>query len=105
MKTAPLFFAIALFFTLFVGCKNDDDTTTDFDSTALIIGLDTAACACCGNWIIEIDGEENPRQFLALPETSEIDLNTATFPLSVNINWTESPSDCRFAVISAIEVN
>jgi hypothetical protein len=69
------------------------------------MGLDKAQCACCGNWIIEIEGEQNQYQFIELPDNSTIDLNKAVFPLSVRLNWTESTSGCKFAIISEIKVN
>jgi len=105
MKKAKLFLALILLLTLSFSCKSDDEDTREFDSVGLIIGLDAATCGCCGNWIIEIEDEINPYQFLELPDDSGIDLTTAEFPLSVKLNWTESASDCKFAIISEIITN
>jgi hypothetical protein len=85
--------------------KNDDNKATEFESQGLIMGLDEALCACCGNWLILIEGEQNIDQFLELPHNSEIDLNTAVFPISVSLSWKESNSDCDFIIITEIIEN
>jgi len=105
MKIANLLLALTLLLTISFSCKSDDENTKYVDSVGLIFGLDSATCGCCGNWIIEIDGELNPHQFLVLPDNSGIDLYNAEFPISVTLNWTETPSDCKFAIISEIVAN
>jgi hypothetical protein len=104
-----IFFILILFttFTSLSGCTDKDDKTEvippKFESTGQIIGKDTAACACCGNWIIKIDGIDNPFQFIKLPENATIDLNTATFPLSVSLKWSvDANSSCGFILIESI---
>jgi hypothetical protein len=104
-----IFFTLILFatFTSFIGCTDKDDKVeavpTQYESTGQIVGKDTAACACCGNWIIKIDGIDNTLQFVKLPNSSTIDLNTATFPLSVSLKWAIDPnSSCGFIIIESI---
>ena len=105
MKTYRIIFAITLIVTLCISCKSYDDKTSTYNATGIILGLDKAQCACCGNWMIQIDGEQKTRQFIALPENSDIDLNNTTFPLFVSLNWTESTSGCKFVIISEIKAN
>jgi len=85
-------FFISLLFVAILSC--DDDTVT-YDSTGQILGLDPATCPCCGSWLIQINGEESLYQFIELPEGSDIDLMTATFPLDVELNWELSAGACQ----------
>ena len=73
---------------LFSGCKKDDDSAKiQYESTAVIKGQDLTLCSCCGRWIIEIDNITPEYQFEKRPENSNIDLQKATFPLNVKLNW------------------
>ena len=105
MKILKILLVLILVLTAFISCKSDDDNTSDNDSVGLIIGLDKAECACCGNWIIQIDNEQDSHQFLELPDNSGIDLNNVVFPISVNLKWTESDGNCNFVIISEINMN
>lgn len=106
MKTYKFLSVLILFAVLFSACKNDDDNNTvDYDSVALITGLDWTTCNCCGNWVIVIEGEPEARQFVNLPSNSEIDLSTAVFPISVSLNWDVSTSGCDHIIISDIIEN
>jgi len=96
MKIGKISLTIVLGLILLTSCNSDDDNSTEqeFESTALISGFDMTLCACCGGWIIDIDGEESENRFSELPQNSDIDLETAEFPISVNLNWTESNEYC-----------
>ncbi len=107
-----IFFVLILFtaFTSFIGCTDKDDDVeavpTKFESTGQITGKDAATCACCGNWIIKIDGIENSFQFIKLPDDSTIDLNTATFPIPISLTWSiDQNGSCGFINIETIKAN
>ena len=76
---------IVVFFILigFMGCKKP--TTSDFQSNGIITGVDTKMCACCGGWYIQIDNVTY--EFETLPVGSNIDLQNATFPIMVKLDW------------------
>ncbi len=80
-------------------CDNDDDSQVQFESTATILGSDMALCACCGGWKIDINGEEPRKRFSELPQSSNIDLQNTTFPISVQLNWSESNDYCGNGII------
>ncbi|MEO1517796.1 MAG: hypothetical protein AAFV95_22435 [Bacteroidota bacterium] len=89
--------------TLALGCGKDDETTS-FESNAQIVGRDAALCACCGNWLIEIEGQTETLQFVALPPDADIELPPDSFPIDVKLNWDFDPnSPCRFVLIEEIE--
>lgn len=105
-------FAIVLLFssgcmllTATWSCSGDDDSNpSDFESEALILGLDEQLCACCGDWLIKIDDQDEINQFVTLPEESTIDLENAEFPLSVRLDWSETTGPCAEHIqISRIE--
>ena len=70
---------------LLVGCKTDD---IKYQSEGLIIGPDMRMCACCGGWLITI--ETITYRFDSLPGKANIDLQKATFPIKVSLNWSLS---------------
>ena len=81
MKTKLLL--VVLLVIGFVGCKKP--TTSDFQSTGIITGVDLKMCACCGGWYIQIDNVTY--EFVTLPAGSNIDLLNATFPMPVKLDW------------------
>ena len=100
MKTRKIGLLIILGLIFLTSCNSDDDNSeTEFESTALISGFDMTLCACCGGWIIDIDGEESEDRFSELPENSGINLETVEFPISVKLNWTESNEYCGQGII------
>ena len=107
IKIYTLLLFIGLSF--FTGCSNDDDNSEiEFESTAEIKGLDLTLCACCGGWIIEIDGDGTDRRFIELPEDSDIDLDSIAddgLSISVKLNWSESDEYCGNGItIESIEL-
>ncbi len=105
MKTYKILSVLIIFLFIFTACNNDDDQTTTYDSVGLITGVDIGTCACCGNWRIEIEDEPDIRQFVDLPSNSEIELSTASFPISVSLNWNETDFVCDFILITEIIEN
>ena len=88
-----------------MSCKNDDSQEDLFESTATILGFDMTLCGCCGGWIIDINGEEAGQRFSDLPQNSTIDLQNATFPLTVQLNWSDSNEYCGNGItIESIEL-
>ena len=101
MKNKIILQLTILLFIFFSCSKNEEKTiekpmekVTVYESTATIIGRDMALCDCCGDWKIIIDNMVYPanvllpfvHQFKFLPANSNINLETATFPLNVKIN-------------------
>ena len=60
-------------------------TTSDFQSTGIITGVDLKMCACCGGYYIQIDNVTY--EFDTLPAGSNIDLQNATYPIPVKLDW------------------
>jgi len=86
-----------------VSCLNDKQNEIDFESIGTIIDYDKSMCACCGDgWIISIDGEEQYKTFDSLPAGSSIDLENASFPISVKLDWEEENNDC---ILNKIHIN
>ena len=105
MKFGKLTLILILGIVFLISCNNDDDSQVEFESTATISGLDMATCACCGGWIIDINGQEPGKRFSELPQNSNIDLQNSTFPLTVQLNWSESNEYCGNGItIESIEL-
>jgi hypothetical protein len=62
-----------------------DRKAEEYSSKGVITGQDMRMCACCGGWIINIEGENY--LFDALPTNSSLSLEKESFPLSVLLNW------------------
>ena len=58
-----------------------------------------ATCACCGGWIINIDGQEPDKRFSELPQNSNIDLENAELPITVKLNWIASNEYCTKGIL------
>jgi hypothetical protein len=79
----------ALIFVLILfACTREDD----YMSEGTITGVDYTMCACCGGWFITIDSLQY--RIVSIPETSGLDLNNATFPLAVYLDWKPEASGC-----------
>lgn len=77
---------------LLVGCHQNIcyDAPPEIYNTGKIYGYDMTLCACCGDVVIDIDNDEydkNHFRFVSLPANSGIDLQTATYPISVKFKW------------------
>ena len=99
MKIKPFTLLLFIVFGFFASCNNDDNSNNEFESTAKITGLDLTLCACCGGWIINISGEDPDKRFTNLPQSSNIDLENATLPINVKLNWSESNDYCGKGIL------
>lgn len=81
MKKIMVVLATAL---LFSSCDKD---IHQYKDTGEITGPDLRLCAspCCGGWIIKI--KETFYGFDQLPPGSDINLQTAKFPIKVKLDW------------------
>lgn len=59
---------------------------------AKILEPDYRMCVCCGGWFIKIDNDT--LRFYELPSDFNIDLNTETLPIEVELNWEKDKNDC-----------
>ena len=87
MKYPALFYAACLL--LLTSCFNNEN---GFHDEGLITGPDYRLCACCGGWFVEID--TTTYLFWELPEESNIDLTTESFPVPVKLDWKPVEESC-----------
>jgi|SaaInl59LU_5_DNA_1037362.scaffolds.fasta_scaffold62890_1 hypothetical protein len=103
---------LILVFTSLISCTKDDQAGAalpsvvqiEYESIATIGGEDPALCACCGCFMITIEGGEpwvNDR-FCELPPDSDIDLTNVEFPVSVELNWSPTGDCGRYILIESI---
>ncbi len=79
---------ILIFIGLMLGtlsCENKRITDYQYQSGGKITGPDIGMCICCGGWKIVIDNETY--NFDQLPAEANIDLQKATFPIFVKLDW------------------
>ena len=76
---------VLLWVIMLVCCKADG---IKYQSEGVILGPDMRMCACCGGWLITIDAITY--RFDSLPAKASIDLQKATFPMKVLLNWSLS---------------
>ena len=82
MKVKVIVVIIAVFIT-FLCCQKEDSHI--YKSDGIITGPDIRMCACCGGYYIQIDSVTY--EFNSLPDNSNIDLQTESFPISVKLDW------------------
>ena len=87
MKYLPVIVTIC--FVLLSACFNNENK---FEDEGLITGPDLRLCACCGGWFIDID--TTTYLFRELPENSNIDLSSESFPLPVDLTWKPAEPTC-----------
>jgi hypothetical protein len=82
MKKIIVLMAVAL---VFISCDKD---TYQYKDEGEITGANLSACPtiCCGGWFIKI--KETTYGFDQLPAGSNINLQTAKFPVKVKLDWT-----------------
>ncbi|MEI8279701.1 MAG: hypothetical protein WCG87_08035 [Bacteroidota bacterium] len=77
--------------------------STNYAYTATIKGPSPFMTACSGLYWIVIDGVTYRTTFDTLPANSGIDLSTATFPISVKLNWHfQNPNNCYIIIVDDI---
>lgn len=85
---------------VFAACHKDEHT---YQSTGTITGPDYRECICCGGYFIEMN--DSTYNFETLPDGTDIDLNTAEFPVPVKLDWSydRKCGDIQYISISRIE--
>jgi hypothetical protein len=73
-------FILFLSFLMIASCRKND-----IEKDALIIGLDSRKCSCCGGWWLEIQGDTRRTLNLPIEFANQIDPNT--LPMQVKIRW------------------
>jgi hypothetical protein len=81
--------ALFTFLLVIASCSMGED---EFRSNGTITGYDTRECVCCGGYFIDID--KATYRFFDLPRNSNIDLDSATFPIYVKLDWAIDPNAC-----------
>ena len=101
-----LFYTLFLFLLLFCLNSCTNDNAISYEDTGQMIGQDAALCACCGNWIIKIEGRAENFQAVEIPESLGLDLIDAVFPIPIKLNWSFDPnSSCGHIIIEDIARN
>jgi hypothetical protein len=83
---------------LFSACQKNDSSCGNHDSgnikesTGTITGRDMNKCSCCWGWVIEIDNVTY--KFDKVPAGSTVNLETLSYPASVNLTWHVLPGNC-----------
>jgi len=89
---------------LFVLCACTDKGTTSKDigymNSGIITGADLRECACCGGWFIDIDKVKY--RFYALPQGAGFNLDTCTFPVYIDLDWSKPDKPCMSDLITVI---
>ncbi len=73
----------------FATCSKVNDT---YMSKGVITGQDYRMCACCGGWIINIEGENY--QFDSIPANSGFVLEKESLPITVQLDWKQTTGSC-----------
>jgi len=83
-------------------CKRIDDEGVDpeFEATGQLIGFDLTLCACCGGYLLDVDGEDENYNFISLPDDHGLVLDNAVFPMDVKFNWTKGVSESCPKIVS-----
>lgn len=76
-----------------LGCNK----ATVAKDSATILGADYRKCGCCGGWFIEI--EQDTFRFFEAPNNSNVDLNSTSYPLKVDVKWRELEDACMSDLI------
>ena len=89
------------FILIITSCSMNED---EFRSNGTITGHDDRECVCCGGYFINID--KATYRFFDLPRNSNINLDSATFPIYVKLDWTKDPNACLGdeIIVSRIEI-
>jgi hypothetical protein len=83
---------------LFPACQKGDSNCHNSDpgniksSNAVITGMDLTKCSCCWGWVIEIDNVIY--KFDKAPAGSTVNLETLSYPATVNVSWRRAPGNC-----------
>jgi len=81
-------FFTGLMILILAACHKETDTM----DRGTITGADPRDCMCCGGWFVEI--RDTLHRFDLVPDGCTIDLNTATYPLKVKLDWKKKEQLC-----------
>lgn len=74
-------------------CPTDPPVDDEFESIGVITGPDLRACACCGGYLITIDGTQY--RIWEFPADHELVLDSMeNFPMTVRLDWEPAPQPC-----------
>ncbi|HKI87892.1 MAG TPA: hypothetical protein VKA38_02620 [Draconibacterium sp.] len=82
MNFKKILFTVLLISGVIFSCEKKED---QYQSSAVITGPDIRECICCGGYSIEMN--DSTYNFDTLPASSNIELNTETFPINVKLDW------------------
>ena len=85
--------------SVLAACKKPDDSSF---SDAVITGVDYRKCMCCSGYFITIDTLQY--RFFNIPDTTEIKLENAVFPIPVKLKWKKMVNTCT-DLIEVIQIN
>ena len=78
------------------GCHTDcptDPPVDEFESIGVITGPDLRACACCGGYLITIEGKQY--RIWEFPADHDLVFNSMeNFPMTVRLDWEPAPQQC-----------
>ena len=92
MKTMLLFFAGLLLLSCTV--KKDQY----YQASGTITGYDLTQCACCGGYLMKIDGSDSIYRFYHFPKGTNVD--STQFPVKVKFNYLKTSSCGNYPVIT-----
>ena len=94
-----LFTFLVLFSMFFSACEEQ----STFESEGLITGYDLSMCACCGGYIIVIDGET----YRIWEFIDEANFVFDDLPQPINLNWSFRVPSCAsdYIVVESYELN
>lgn len=76
---------VLLLITCFIALSCTKKTTPKYQASGIIKGVDLGACACCGGYILQIDGQDTSYRFFYFPAGSNVD--STHFPVNVNFDY------------------
>jgi len=76
-------------------------SATSYAATGVITGQDLTMCACCGGYILKINGSSTAYRFWYFPSGSTID--STHFPINVALNYTDVSTLCTGSHLVSIQ--
>ncbi|MCK9638841.1 MAG: hypothetical protein M0R39_02950 [Prolixibacteraceae bacterium] len=81
-----------LIVVMLIGFTTCSKVNEAYKSKGVITGQDFRMCACCGGWIITIEGENY--LFDSIPANSGFVLEKEPLPISVQLDWQLTSGGC-----------
>ena len=87
-KLIPLIISFTL---LLFSCTKKDN----YRENAQILGYDNTYCACCGGFMIKVEGDNSNNYYLARVLPSDAGINQmSSFPINVELDYDKSDKNC-----------